>query len=54
MVTLDATDWALYRGGVLDCVQGSTSNHAITVVGYMNQVQQPNGELWDVFLIRNR
>jgi hypothetical protein len=51
---VDATDWALYAGGVLDCdAPGKYSNHAVAVVGYMNKVPQPSGELWDVFLVRN-
>lgn len=55
MVTLDATHWALYSGGVLDCnAPGTTTNHAVAVVGYVNRVEQPNGELWDVFIVRNR
>jgi len=55
MVTLDATHWALYSGGVLDCnAPGTTTNHAVVVVGYVNRVEQPNGELWDVFIVRNR
>lgn len=54
MVTLDATDWALYAGGVLGCdAPGKGVNHAVAVVGYFNTVRQPNGEDWDLFLIRN-
>ena len=54
MVTLDATDWALYAGGILGCdTPGKTMNHAVAVVGYFNGVPQPNGELWDMFLVRN-
>ena len=55
MVTLDATDWALYAGGVLGCdPPGKSANHAVVVVGYVNSVPQPNGEVWDMFLVRNR
>jgi C1A family cysteine protease len=54
MLTLDATDWALYAGGVLDCdAPGKGVNHAVVVVGYLNKVLQPNGEKWDMFIIRN-
>lgn len=54
LVTLDATDWALYAGGILDCdTPGKTMNHAVAVVGYVNGVTQPNGELWDFFIVRN-
>lgn len=54
MITLDATDWALYAGGVLDCdTPGKGVNHAVVIVGYMNKVKQPNGEEWDLFMIRN-
>jgi hypothetical protein len=54
MVTLDATDWALYAGGVLNCdAPGTGHNHAVVVVGYFNNVQQPNGEAWDMYLVRN-
>lgn len=54
LVTLDATQWMLYRGGLLPCTApGQYTNHAVAVVGYVDQVSLPSGEVADLFIVRN-
>jgi hypothetical protein len=55
MISIDAAGLALYKGGVVPChVLGGDVNHAVTVVGYFDGVTSHNGEVLDVYLVRNR
>lgn len=54
IISVDATNWGLYKAGVYNCNNDESAlNHAVTIVGYQNDVKMTSGQIWDMWLAKN-